>query len=497
MGLQGYYFAAKKTCIFSCMDILLFLLQNSLFSMKLLLAILAVFLANLFPVAAQDYYIDLSKKSFSIPRPSFTIARVADARANKQSIGHVQKELTNQRAYATFRNSLEIDIESFILRNMPAQKDSLAVIMKVLKLQVKEYREGSMQTATAELIVDFICEQNAQFFPLSRISSVKNRRRIDVTGAHDNTIADAIADCLKQLSDINIKERINKARPITWEDVTRNYNESEEFLPFAILNDTILKRGFYKTPEEFKNNAPSFVGDFELDKRPRRGKDWEGEFNVTPYMQLPGNKRKTVKNIWGFSDGQTSYIKHHGDFFPLVREGNNFTFYGYQPQNTGIAPGIITGAIPGAISATVTIYAATFIKTKYLYTTQTGKITFYDQYLDAPLEQIANIKVVAYYLKDKSSTSALKFELTNTSDTLTYPLEPNSFVELEWTIDRANPQLFACTSADSDCYPFVPTIEVTSYIEIKRDSKSKQLVVEQVEAQKGEFYVKKLKGSQK
>lgn len=469
--------------------------------MKLWFISVLIFITGLLSVSAQDYYIDLSKKSFSIPDSAFAITRVVDGRANKQSLGLVKKELTNQRAYATFRNSLEKELQSFISHNMASQKGSHSVLLKVLKLQIKEYQNGGVQTATAELIADFICEENGTFLPVFRTSSVRNRNRLDATVAHEANIADAIADCLNQFTRINLTERISKAKAISWEDVTRAYNEEEELLPFAILNDTILKRGFYKTAEEFKNNAPGFVGNFELDKRPRKGRDWEGEMDVTPYLPLPGNKRKTVKNIWGFSDGQTCYIKHHGEFFPLVREGNNFTFYGYQPQApvvvSGAIPGAITGAVVGTAVGVALTYGSAPLKTKYLLTTQTGKITFYDEYLDAPLEQIANIKVVAYYLKDKSATTPLKFGLTNTSDTLTYPLETNTFVELEWTLDRANPQLFACLADDSDCYPFVPTLEAVTYIEIRRDAKTRQLIAEQVEAQKGEFYVKKLKASQK
>ncbi|MCU0355519.1 MAG: hypothetical protein MUD08_17535, partial [Cytophagales bacterium] len=334
-----------------------------------------------------------------------------------------------------------------------------------------------------------------QLLPVFRTSSVQTKNRLDVTAVHDDNISDALVDCLKQFAHINIDERLAKVQAITSEEANKVYEKTEDFLPFAILNDTVIRRGFYKSIDEFRNNTPSFTGDFEIYKRPRTARSWEGEFDVSPYFPTPDGKRRIVKNMWGFSDGQTCYFKYKGEFYALTREGNNFTFYGHR---AGSPVGVTVGqAAFGVIGAAVVVSVSNDdIKTKFLFDTQSGRITFYDDYLDAETETIAIAKVVAYYPKAKNQNTTVDFSLANRSDTLSNPLAPNSSVELEWTLDRSDPELSACLNTDTNCLRFVPRMDETTYIEITFDSKSNRFVTEVVNSQKATFYLKKIKSAQ-
>nr|MCU0353699.1 hypothetical protein [Cytophagales bacterium] len=99
--------------------------------MRLRLFALLVSVFSCLPIAAQEYYIDLSKKEFSIAQRNFYISRIIDARANKQSIGFVQRYINNQRVYASFKNGLTKDIQDFMLRNMHQQQNLYPVAMKI------------------------------------------------------------------------------------------------------------------------------------------------------------------------------------------------------------------------------------------------------------------------------------------------------------------------------------------------------------------------------
>jgi hypothetical protein len=87
-----------------------------------------------------------------------------------------------------------------------------------------------------------------------------------------------------------------------------------------------LKRGVYKTFEEFKNNAPTFAHSFYVSEKERKRKKWKGTFSYTPRFTETDQK---IKKVWGFCDGTTVYIYHQKEFFPIEMKENYLEFFGY------------------------------------------------------------------------------------------------------------------------------------------------------------------------
>ena len=110
------------------------------------------------------------------------------------------------------------------------------------------------------------------------------------------------------------------------------------FLLFVLLaigafaqekNDLIfnepLKRGIYRSYEEFKNNDPSFTGSFYIEREPRKAKGWEGAYSITLKVKKGGKK---IWSAWGFCEGNQVYISHQEDFFTIKRDLKGLSFWG-------------------------------------------------------------------------------------------------------------------------------------------------------------------------
>jgi hypothetical protein len=102
------------------------------------------------------------------------------------------------------------------------------------------------------------------------------------------------------------------------------------------------RRGVYYSFEQFLANLP----DTTLAVRPDNTSLslpssnartlWQGVARVRPLMTDSQGKRLSIdKVVWGFSDGQQMYVQQEKRYFPLVRQGNFFTFIGEKPLDVG------------------------------------------------------------------------------------------------------------------------------------------------------------------
>jgi len=75
----------------------------------------------------------------------------------------------------------------------------------------------------------------------------------------------------------------------------------------VIDNNITLKRGIYKTYEEFKNNSPSVPLEYEI-KAVRLIMQSQLYNDIVYQMEIDKDKAKEIGDIWGFCDGKSVYI---------------------------------------------------------------------------------------------------------------------------------------------------------------------------------------------
>lgn len=163
------------------------------------------------------------------------------------------------------------------------------------------------------LTVDFYEQRGDVYQPLFRFdTTVASYIRINKKGYGylEEAIRASIAKAGRQ-DWSRIRQRAPK--------LTRLYIDSVHASRIALpaLNTSPVKGIFY-TFNDFKQNTPS-TEDFTID----RGK--KGDFL---YLRNAKQEEILQKDIWGYCDGEYSYIYSAGNFFKLHRTGNGFTLYG-------------------------------------------------------------------------------------------------------------------------------------------------------------------------
>ncbi|MDJ1498003.1 hypothetical protein QNI19_33990 [Cytophagaceae bacterium DM2B3-1] len=476
---------------------------------------------SVFSLYAQDsLLINLHRKkldlgSSTFQNKTFYIARVVDARSDKETIGIVQRGVFNRNAPASFVGSLEPQLQDFFDRGLAAKQGYTPVIVKVNQLVIAEKRTPTMETATAFAELDFIVSRNDSLFLLFQISSSVKRDGMDVTGFHDENIAEALSKCMIKFAKSPWKEALYKGPIVTNEQLISNSPIKFELPDLPVFHTNTPQRGIYMSLSEFLNNKPGNSEQFMLDVKPRKGKNWEGVDRVTPYLiQFDGSQTR-LKNAWGFSDGSQAYIYYNEDYFPLVQKGNTFVFDGFvplpnnmyivTPPTSGVAEAVVTGVVAGAVAAsTAAILAGSFSKGSrqtYQLDIKTGEIKVWDvathHAMTSTQSSVNTItKVLLYCKKEKGSTTPVTIQLNSTTDTVSVKLSGGQYQEVLW--GDLSSELQVCVNGRSNpCYTFFPDATKTNYLEyLPSATHDDDIIIRPVKDSEAEFFLKKIKTTQ-
>ncbi|MEO8771997.1 MAG: hypothetical protein ABI402_18005 [Ferruginibacter sp.] len=168
----------------------------------------------------------------------------------------------------------------------------------------------------AVIKIEYYLQRDSLFIPIYRFDSIVH---FEAFNKYSNkSIAAYITETLKlsleKLLTINIDSIQLPKKNILLHDIEK---ANKQGLDYPIYTAPELKKGIYKTFEDFKMNSISFT-DFEFRK---------GKLGDIVYV----NEEKTeypLRNIWGFCDGKDFYIKSCNKYSKLVRTGNTFYFQG-------------------------------------------------------------------------------------------------------------------------------------------------------------------------
>lgn len=447
---------------------------------------------------SQNYYINLNSQVISIPNRQVYISQVIDARPLKTYIGLVQRGLTNSKTTASFKEGLEKELTSFLKSQLPEKEGMQPIIVKVLRLKISEHTGITSEKASVEVAVDFIHPREEGYYRVYRATAVAGGRGLDVTGQHDMNIATALKDCLEQLEKSNWESQLADMSPLSWEEVKSEEIAAAELANYPILKDERLTRGIYQDFMEFRNNAPNNTEAFELETWERTAKDWKGTFDVTPYQTNDAGKRKVVKNAWGFCDGVTTYIYFQKEYFPIEREGNVLTFYGFAPPDGGkvTAASIAGGAIGGAIGGTIAAAATSGRRKRFVLDILTGQVSeFVINSYEGRMVSNKPAKIILYYQKNKSQVP-VNLVFKNSLDSIQTNLKPNSFIEIEWT--ATDSEVTVCPDgSEEECFTFLPHLNKVNYLEyVPQTSGTGKPFIKMPSSQEAKFYLKKIRYAQ-
>ena len=301
--------------------------------------LLGVFLAGASLAArAQTYYLDLSYQTLAVPNRIVAVEQVLDGRPGNPPVGIVYRGLGNQSAAVAFRNGVAADLTAFVRAQLPGQPTDHAIVLCVRSLHIGETINGTREQATAEMRADVYAHRPDGYHFVRSVGSHASAYGLETTGRHAGHVAQLLGDCLHQLSTVD------------WAAVDRQPARTLAELPAdvpaplamagkrgpAILRE-VPRRGFYFRLEQFLTNRPDTASTLVVDTVRRRfqselaAAQWHLVARVRPLASNAVLHRKMPDGLWGFSDGQQTFVRHEKQFYPLTRQGNQFTFVGEAP----------------------------------------------------------------------------------------------------------------------------------------------------------------------
>ncbi|WP_345113370.1 hypothetical protein [Hymenobacter algoricola] len=443
------------------------------------------------PAAAQVFTIELPPVP-ALPASQFRVAKVVDARADRTMLGYVQQGLDNHRVPANFGQSLAAELQSF-LGQQPADAAARPVVLRLHRLRLAEETRASSERANAEIMADFLLQENEHYYPLLSVGIGTESKGLDVTRQHAGNLAKLLTDCLGQLAALPATQRpAPDAAPLTWAQVQRGDGYQPYLFPIQKTREP--KRGFYRTFQEFQNNSPGQdTKPFEMTQKPRPGKQWDGQPHIDALLLATTNGLRTsVRGVWGLSDGQTAYIFQRGSYFPLLPTAAGYTFTGFAPVDpnealTGLVLGSMVGGIVGGAIGSA-IAGGGHEPMEYEMSPTTGNLLA----LRAPDGFAAAADTAAVYLYRRVATSfgPPVQVLVDGKDAGT--LGPEQYLALTWR-DRRRDMTICLQDAQHTCHTFLPVFGTTTYLNYSQKKAGEQPALQLMPAKEGLFHLRHLK----
>lgn len=463
------------------------------------------FLLLLVPLAsqAQNSALTVSLAQQSVPAVggAYHFDKLVDARPDRSHIGGVHRGLDNQLVPAVFSRNLEAELGPLLRQGLPAGSATQPVVVRVHTLSVQESIGAMSETASAELVVDFLEPVGPDAYRLVLgVSEVAEGKGLDATGQHALNIRRALEQCLQRLGDApaaasSVAGAALPAAPtLTWAQIQAG---EEGVMPQYPVQTAALQRGVYRSFEEFRQNAPTGAkGPFEVLRKPRKGAQWAGHDNVEAWYlyQSHSQPRRQITEAWGLSDGQTAYIRYRGHYFPLQAAGNHFTFTGFQMPdlNSMVAGGLLGGAVGGAVAGAI----STNHPQLYELRMASGRVVASLQ--PAAPEGFAEADTAAVYVYRRATAvpgGPLRV-LVNGKEAGT--LGPNQYLALTWRDRRRDMAICLQGDGAEACHSFVPLFGGVTYLACTAGTApAAPLGLQPVPAKEGVFYLKHIKAREK
>ena len=212
---------------------------------------------------AQDFKVlSFSKRptELQVLNRTFFISEVIDARnvPSRYHIGYVQTGLSNMKCEAVFEKNANQAIAEYLKIAFPYYPKMDSIILKINRLNVSEKTAMATETAFLTAEFDFIRKTPQGYFLIDKQNIDYSERSMgDVTKKHIPNIEMALEEAFKKF---HSKRRwalpIDSLLALSQADL-RHISKA------AILTDSILKEGVYKSFSDFRDNNPTMPYAFE------------------------------------------------------------------------------------------------------------------------------------------------------------------------------------------------------------------------------------------
>ncbi|MEL6721580.1 MAG: hypothetical protein AAFO82_15355 [Bacteroidota bacterium] len=293
--------------------------------------------------ANAQYNISLSEYDIELDIP-FQVSKIIDARADTSKLGITKVFSTGTNEALVFEREMAKELLS-LFDKTEAVKQAQSLLLRINHLHLYEAKWLRSKYAYIELNMDFILEQEGQYYLLFRsILSDRSNDKLNVNKLHASNIKNVIAQSFLEFSRRYKEDQLlNK---------TINLDEKQEVAP-TILKTSTYPKGLYLSFNDFKDNLLIQAETLQF--------KWTesnlGKRYLTALPLLRGEDAKYYEQgIWGFSDGENLFVKIGGNYHKLYRDEDRF-FLKYmipdEPSAGVYAAAILGGAVGGIVASLI------------------------------------------------------------------------------------------------------------------------------------------------
>lgn len=247
----------------------------------------------------------------------FDHINVLDYRMDTSRLGLVVKSGRKQMEIVLDR-PVNAQLTSYMNERFTAGTAKHHLLVAVKNLWVSD--PDTLNKAWPRWIVSFRLEaylaSGAGYIPLTYLDTSATYRGNSLTLTLEHRLPELIARFMGKTADHLLLDDLARRRVVSYGQIDSFAHSRYDY---AMDTATTLVKGVYATVDEFRNNAPSILH-FETLK----GKDSLMELHIPDEN---GQMYYTHK-VWGFCDGQHTYVMMDGNVFPVFLVGHQFYVLG-------------------------------------------------------------------------------------------------------------------------------------------------------------------------
>lgn len=370
----------------------------------------------------------------------------------------------NKRVKAIFSKPIEEEVLSFLRNNVQEDQNGTEIHLGLREFHISEKTGLYSEEAICDLAVDFLIKNNTEYQLISSIWVTNVVKGFGVTKKHSENIAAAFKQCFDSLELKNGSSESTNSFSVDSLTSIR--------LDFPVFKET-LKQGVYMDFGDLVENSPDTTIEFIVKYVPRKADKWNGTYDVVPFLK---DKKRKVKNPFGFCFRDTAYILHEGGVFPLKIENNTMVFQGYDllegEAKTNIM--IAGGGLLGALVASEEIKAIQNRQIRYYISPYSGRKNPQYEHKDM-------IPIVLYRTNKRENPTNIKLYL---NDSIVGAFPPYSYLELFYEL--SSDPMKICV--DTSCITFETHIPDTYYFEFTYPRKAQSPILIRQEKEIGSYY---------
>jgi hypothetical protein len=274
----------------------------------------------------------------------FREIQVIDSRSDTSRIGFSYSRNIGHRQLVlqpTAGTEISAFLNSF---SNPAASRSLLVVVKHLWIsemtpeEPEQPFQGKPHTTRLRFRAEAYLKDGTGYVPYGYLDTTVTAA-LQVLQVTPFRLPDLLTSFMKKMITLDPEKVLSTKRRVSFAFID-SFNKRK--YSHRILKVDALRKGVYASLDDFRNNNPT-INNYAVEQ--------EGE-TLSLYLQDEEGKSYFTRKIWGYCDGQTSYVMINGNLYPVMRQQNAHYVFGakhYTIKTTRIPIITLSAGLVGSV----------------------------------------------------------------------------------------------------------------------------------------------------